>query len=195
MTHATILICHHKNRQPSRSEWRAIVKKMVESTIGSPVKLLFDDLGKPHLDNPKISISYSHTKDTLALAFVQGDIKIGLDIEKASRIDEIQQIQKFAFSQGEQYAITTDLVSNWCLKEAAVKMYGRGFRDYDPAEVVILTENSSFSANVQNHEITRGYFRIIKKGSLIMAVCSDQELSTHVKHWRESMVGRVKNDS
>lgn len=195
MTHVNILIYNHKKPQPSRSEWRAIVRKMVESTTGSPTKLLFDDLGKPYLDNPKISISYSHTKDTLALALVQGDIEIGLDIEKESRIDEIQQIQKFAFSQGEQYAIKTDLVSNWCLKEAAVKMSGRGFRDYDPAEVVILTENSSFSAKVQNHEITRGYFRIIKNGSLIMAVCSDQEFSTHVKYWWRSMAGRVKNDA
>lgn len=85
MTHVNILIYNHKKPQPSRCEWRTIVKNMIESVTRSPIKLLFDSLGKPYLDNPKISISYSHTKNTLALALVQDDVRIGLDIERASK--------------------------------------------------------------------------------------------------------------
>ena len=195
MTHVNILIYNHKKPQPSRSEWRTIVKNMIESVTRSPAKLLFDSLGKPHLDNPKISISYSHTKNTLALALVQDDVRIGLDIERASRMSEIQQIQKFAFSREEQYTTAADLVSNWCLKEAAVKMSGQGFYDYDPVEVAIFTENSSFSAKAQNHEITRGYFKVIKGGSLTMAICSDQKFSVCINYWQGPITEGAKDDA
>ena len=195
MTPITVFIHHQKGRRPSRSEWRVIVEEMIESATGSPANLLFDDLGRPYINHPNISISYAHTKDTVVLALVQNDAEIGLDAEDESRINEIQEIRESAFSHEERYPATADLVSNWCLKEAAVKMYGRGFHDHNPVEVVISTENSFFSARVQNNEIAKGHFEIIKKGSLIIAICSDRKFSPRVKYWNEPIGIGAKDDA
>ena len=195
MTPISVFIHHQKKRHPSRGEWRVLVKEMIESVTDSPVDLLFDGLGRPYIDHPNVSISYAHTKDAIALALAQGSVEIGLDVEDASRIDEIQEIRESAFSHKEQYPTTTDLVSNWCLKGAAVKMYGRGFHDHNPVEVVMSSKNSLFSARVRNKEIENGGFEVIKKESPIMAICSDRRFSLHIKYWDEPIEIGAKDDA
>ena len=125
----TILICQQVGQNMSRNEWRSIVGKMIESAIGQPVVLSFDEPGKPSINHPNTAISYSHTKDTLVLALTHNDVKIGIDAENESRVSDIEEVQDVAFSENELYPPETDLLSNWCLKEAAVKMHGRGFYD------------------------------------------------------------------
>lgn len=128
----TVLIHHQEQRSLSRDEWRGIVEKMIESIVNSPVTLSFDKPGRPYIDYPGAVISYSHTKDTLVLAFARSGIEVGIDAEIESRASDIKEIRDTAFSEEERYPPESDLISNWCLKEAAMKMTGRGFYDYDP---------------------------------------------------------------
>lgn len=181
----TVLVCQQIGKGTSRSEWRSIVRKMIESIVKSPVTLSFDELGKPSINHPDIAISYSHTKDTLVLALTHKNVEIGIDAEDESRISDIKEIKDTAFSENESYPLEAGLVSNWCLKEAVVKMHGRGFYDHSPREVTVSTSDQSFSARVFGKEIIRGYFEVIKKESLIMAICSNKEFSLTVKSWHE----------
>ena len=177
----------------SRNEWRSIVGKMIESAIGQPVVLSFDEPGKPSINHPNTAISYSHTKDTLVLALTHNDVKIGIDAENESRVSDIEEVQDVAFSENELYPPETDLLSNWCLKEAAVKMHGRGFYDHNPRDIVISTDGRSFNASVLGEEIARGYFETIKEGSLVMAICSNKEFSSTVEYWHEPNKEEIKN--
>lgn len=181
----TVLVYRHIRQGTSRSEWRSIVRKMIESIVKSPVTLSFDELGKPSINHPDIAISYSHTKDTLVLALTHNNVKIGIDAEDESRIGDVKEIKDTAFSENESYPLEAGLVSNWCLKEAVVKTHGRGFYNHSPREVTVSTSDQSFSARVFGKEIIRGYFEVIKEESLIMAICSNKEFSPTVKYWHE----------
>lgn len=181
----TVLVCQQIGKGTSRSEWRSIVRKMIESIVKSPVMLSFDELGKPSINHPDTTISYSHTKNTLVLSLTHNNVKIGIDAEDESRIGDVKEIKDTAFSENESYPLEAGLVSNWCLKEAVVKTHGRGFYDHNPGEIIISTNDQFFSARVSDVEITRGYFEVIKKESLIMAICSNKEFSPTVKYWHE----------
>lgn len=193
MIPVTILISRQKQHTPSRSEWRDIVNKMIKHSTDSSAELSFDDLGKPYIDHPDIAISYSHTKDTLIVAFAHSGANIGVDAENTSRMNDISELRDTAFSKEERYPAKSDLISNWCLKEAAVKMYGRGFHDYDPADIAISAENALFNARVHNREIIKGHFKIIHEEQLVVAICSDKKFSPHIKYWSEISGAGVKH--
>jgi phosphopantetheinyl transferase len=192
-TPVAVLVCQQIGKDTSRSEWRSIVVEMIESIVKSPVILSFDELGKPSINHPDTSISYSHTKGTLVLALTHNNVKIGIDAEDESRISDINEIKNTAFSENELYPLKSDLVSNWCLKEAAVKMCGRGFYDHNPGEITMSTSGQFFSACVFGKEIIRGYFEIIKEGPLVMAICSNKRFSPTIKYWKEPNKVEIRN--
>lgn len=189
----TILVYRQVGQNISRIEWRSTVVRMIESVVKSPVVLSFDEPGKPNIDYPDTAISYSHTKDTLVLALAHKNVEIGIDAENELRISDIKEVKDVAFSERESYPLEADPVSNWCLKEAAVKMHGRGFYDHNPGEIIMSTSGQSFSARVFDKEIIRGYFEVIKKGSLIMAICSNKEFSPIITYWYEPNKVEARN--
>lgn len=98
------------------------------------VELLFDEHGKPYVNNDNIFVSISHC-DTYAAAMVSRQCEVGIDIETTNR--DIRIIQHKFLSEEEFAAINPNMIKEslmvyWGAKEVIYKIYGKRkleFRD------------------------------------------------------------------
>ena len=163
----------------SRSACREIVEKLLTSYANSdqPLKLSFDSFGKPSVDSDFPSFSYSHSNTLLVLVISSKANAIGVDTEARSRLSEINSLSSLAFSQVELRCLTKqDMLAAWCVKEAAVKQLGKGFRDANPTEFTVQSQNKTYTLSLSGNEILRGYVysKFIKDD--LVVICSDREL-------------------
>lgn len=165
----------------SRERYRFIVSQLLKVYLGLNLMpdIKFDRCGKPYVDDKYgISFSYSHSSTCLALAIVSKINYVGIDTEPLERECEIEEIRRIAFSSEELRLKEVDsYVSRWCLKEAAVKMYGRGFLDADPHEFTCITQsNSTLKFAMRGEIIARGFYKIFYNNYDVISVCSTGKL-------------------
>jgi phosphopantetheinyl transferase len=177
----TIYIYRQTHKYISRKEYRRIVSLILKAYLGLKFRpdILFDKCGKPYVDDKYgIDFNYSHSSTCLALAIVSKINHVGIDTEPLDRECEIEEIRRIAFSSEELRLRQVDsYVSRWCLKEAAVKMYGRGFLDADPREFTCTTQsNSTLKLAMRGEIIARGFYKIFYNNYDAISVCSTGEL-------------------
>lgn len=98
------------------------VRHLLKALGYAPSDLSYDDYGKPHVaDSKYISISHSHN----FAAVVISDNPIGVDIEKER--PKIHRIASKFLDASERQATATDRyrTTQWCIKEAAFKAFGK----------------------------------------------------------------------
>lgn len=162
---------------PNREELRRQVEKGLSYFIDNDKlpQLQFDDYGKPYLlDNSNLVFSYAHSKTMLTLIVCASVFAVGIDTENINRLDEIIEISDQAFSKEELDTIKhKDMLFSWCLKEAAVKQLGKGFRDADPSAFTIMTEGDSYKLYLSGKALVNGYFKKKYVGDDLIVVSSN----------------------
>lgn len=120
--------------------------------------LLYDDNGKPHLQNNKF-ISISHSFDYCGV--IVSDVKVGLDIEKLR--SKILNISKKFVSESDRDLINDDSVENitkiWTIKEAVFKAFGHNKMDFKK-NIILKSVNKEFNRAtvlIFNNEISENY--------------------------------------
>jgi phosphopantetheinyl transferase len=158
-------------REQSRSAVTQIIKEYLSTD--SNVFLDFDSYGKPYIrDHEELMISYTHSKTLLVVALCRSMTGIGIDTENTSRLQDIRDMQKFAFSTSEISNLNdSELITLWCLKEAAVKRLGTGFRDAEPAEFTVKKSGKSYTLYLGNDEKQTGHFINMSFGEDAIVVC------------------------
>jgi 4'-phosphopantetheinyl transferase len=109
-----------KNQQRLK-QWLAI--RLLLSEFFEDVTIVYDDLGKPHLDNNWF-ISISHSNHFVAIA-INEKTNCGIDIEKIS--PKIERIKHKFLNHLDLKNVTSlsDLTTYWGAKEALYKFYGK----------------------------------------------------------------------
>lgn len=165
---------------PGREASRMLVECVLSDDLPAetPTRLSFDGYGRPFLDGVNdLSISYAHSPTSLVIA-LQHSVNssgIGVDTEPTSRLSDLVDMKDYAFSSAEKVLLTNDnqLVNAWCLKEAAVKRLGTGFRNFNPTELTILSNGKSYKLYSGNKKIHEGFFNDINLDGEIIVLCAD----------------------
>ena len=146
--------------QHRQNEWLT-VRALLYKIFNKPISIAYDKAGKPHIENEKINISISHSKNYVAI--LTSDMpSIGVDIETISprilrlqhRIMQKSEIpQKYdKFSLLEKQKFLTYL---WTIKEAAYKSLKFQDNINILTDIIISStypkENPNFFFTFQNH--------------------------------------------
>ena len=137
------------------SEW--LSARVLLATLGVKQKIIYNELGKPHLEGENANVSISHSGDFVATV-IHPERHPGIDIEITG--DRIHRVSHKFVNDMEKSWIsdshkTEQLYIIWGAKECAFKIYGLGAVDFrDNLEV----EPFEFT----NEGITRVHF---KKGN------------------------------
>ena len=173
---------------PSRDECRTIVEHILREYVSGnqSIKLLFDDYGKPFVENNnRLSLSYAHSRKYLVIAISPSGENIGIDTEPSDRLDEILELKDSAFSSAELAGlIGADYVNHWCIKEAAVKRLGKGFRIADPSHISIKTNDKSYKLYLDDTEMQNGYFVSVILGENSIVICANESINNFQLHSR-----------
>lgn len=115
----------HPKRKLTWLASRYLLKLLLNTT--EFVELLFDEHGKPYVNNENIFVSISHC-DTFAAAMISRQCEVGIDIESTNR--DIRIIQHKFLSPEELQSIGNERVKEklmvyWGAKEVIYKMYGK----------------------------------------------------------------------
>lgn len=161
---------------PSREQCRQIVCKMLELELDCGfIELKYDISGRPSIRNSEKFISYSHSSSLLVLALANNPV--GVDTESCDRKSELFSLRNIAFSDNENVKME-DVLLVWCLKEAALKMIGKGFLDSDPNELsvsILADDNDEFVlSNNYSQIIAAGNYNSITYNGNIVVVCSGE---------------------
>src|SRR5205823_6644372 len=122
-----------------------------QQAVGLQTSIIYDEHGKPHLENSTTKISVSHTKEFVALLISETN-DAGIDIEKIHhRIEKIapkflseeEKTRTPSWHQLRYYHII------WGAKEVLFKIHGRGellFKEHLFTEPFTIEEKGSFYA-------------------------------------------------
>ena len=159
----------------SREYCRKLVVKTARENFKNPtIKLLHNQYGAPFLKNCKTYISYSTNESALLIAF--SDQPIGIDLEPDNRQKELESLTNLAFSDRETANHMTDL-SQWCLKEASLKLAGTGFRFAEPNLYTLHRNQPEFLLESSRDHVISGYYRLLKDSGYTIAICQNYKIA------------------
>jgi len=118
-------------RNPARlAQWLAV--RVLFSELGVKQRIVYDELGKPHLEGEGKYVSISHSSDYVAI-IVHSRCKVGIDIEISG--DRIHRVSHKFVNDFEKRWLskeheTEQLYILWGAKECAFKIFGLGSVDF-----------------------------------------------------------------
>jgi len=119
----TILNNFSNNKR--KIEWLC-TRLLLKELTNSDLKIIYNEEGKPYLDNNFYNISISHSKSLVSIILSKNS-KVGIDIEEIS--DKIERVINKFLSKTEQNTIVKDnlrlfhLYLCWSAKEALYKVF------------------------------------------------------------------------
>ena len=127
----------HLKTEKRRREWTAS-KLLAERVCGADKRVVYDEYGKPLLQDGSFFISISHTADYVAF-IASRSRKVGVDIEKIG--DRALGLKERFMSVGELQNLDAenalcDVLMHWCAKETAFKMNDERAVVYDDYRVL-----------------------------------------------------------
>lgn len=154
-----------------RLEWlasRHLVHLMVsDEPEWDRIPLLKDEFGKPHLNDHELHVSFSHSKEFVAV--ILGKMSVGIDIQRfVPRISAIAH----KYMREEEFASLADetrlehLHYYWGAKEALYKCYGRKeleFKGHILIEPFKYTEKGNTSGIVHKDAFHQKYELTLEK--------------------------------
>ncbi len=116
------------------------VRLLLNDFIGKPVKIVYDETGKPFAENEDFTISISHCSSYVALMIDYEKHNSGVDIELSNRNVE-RVIRKFLSVNEQEYMMQSQnpkltMLLAWSAKEAMYKILGN--KAYDFAETLSI---------------------------------------------------------
>lgn len=133
---------------------------------GSDFKIKKDEMGKPYgeTEDRHIYLSISHSADYIICGLSE-ERDLGIDLEPADRKVHEGLKNRIFHPQEEEQIRSMDLIRVWTIKEALVKLYGRGLRTNLNDLLLRKVNESEFSAIFNDDKSSR--------------ICSFQ----HNEHW------------
>ena len=121
-----------KNKQ-RRLQWlvsRILINKLLNVT--EKIVVVYDEYGKPHLQNSEYKISISHSRNYVAI-ILSKKYNIAIDIEILE--SRIEKISKKFLNQSELEYLNSEykieqMYIIWCAKESLYKLYSIGGLDF-----------------------------------------------------------------
>lgn len=145
-----------------RLEWLAVRQLLKIILVDTPFEVIYDEFGKPKLDDSSQHISISHSREYVAVIASKEKI-VGIDIEKTEpRIHSIAH--KFINEQellflGDEPS-TDQLILIWCMKETLFKLYGKGEVDFRKnlfVEEFKLNNQGTAQASIVKDDYTKSF--------------------------------------
>jgi len=111
------------NSDVRKKEWLT-VRVLLKEMLGEEKKILYTSTGKPYLADNSYQISFSHTKNFVAVA-LHSEMKIGIDIEQIS--PRIHKIRSRFMNEKEEVNLNKEheevhLLLHWSAKESMFKI-------------------------------------------------------------------------
>lgn len=162
----------------SKNSCRKIVEKTAQTELtNNKIRLNHDGNGKPYLVYDERHVSYSHTDDSLFIAFSESPI--GVDFERKGRSRELENMREYAFSGKDSVPDDINLLELWCLKEASLKKKGIGFLFANPNEYTLTADRQNYELRNGDEIIDEGFYKIIKKDQYVFAICSMTDITNY----------------
>lgn len=173
----------HPKRKLTWLASRYLLKLLLNTT--EFVELLFDEHGKPYVNNENIFVSISHC-DTYAAAMISRQCEVGIDIESTDR--DIRIIQHKFLSQAEldnigNERVKENLMVYWGAKEVIYKMYGKRkleFKDDMYIKPFALTQRGDIDGVlIKNGKVADYLLHYTFTDSFILVVGVEKEIKVN----------------
>lgn len=157
-----------KNRKSEFINTRHLLKELAVKFgyLDSDFKIKKDEMGKPYgeTDNGHIYLSISHSSDYIICGLSEKR-DLGIDLEPAERKVHHRLKSRIFHPEENNQIRSLELIRVWTIKEALVKLHGRGLRTNLNDLLLRKVNESEFSAIFNNDKSAR--------------ICSFQ----HNEHW------------
>jgi 4'-phosphopantetheinyl transferase len=137
-------------RNPKRlAEWLAV--RLLFAELGIRQRIVYDDMGKPHLEGEGKYVSISHSANFVGVIYHTLN-RVGVDIERTG--DRIHRVShKFVSDKENAWLTEPDKTSQlyiiWGAKECAYKIFGSGSIDFrDHLEVMPFRIDSAGTTRI-----------------------------------------------
>ncbi len=153
---ANSFINHHDKARFVQT--RIALKQLIANHLQQDEKTInfdYNKFGKPFLTDNPLYCNVSHSHDT-ALITIAKNYHVGIDIEVASKVDNLQsELKNLVYAQNDDMQ-QLSFAQTWVIKEAIVKAIGTGLQtamtdfavQYDDNQLRIIGDGQQF-ANVQ----------------------------------------------
>ena len=164
-----------------KKEWLCtrIMLQQADMNLVSNTAIIYDDFGKPHLQNSSLKISVSHSKEFVALMIAETS-HAGLDIEKLHPKIE-RTAQKFlSETEKERIPPANHLQyyhTLWGAKEVLYKIYGKGglfFKEHLLTEPFTLQQKGILQAGIRKddfHQLFNIHYEFVS--DFVLTYCYD----------------------
>lgn len=133
------------------------LRNITDCSIMFPeIRILNTTKGAPYISDlpgQAVSISHSHNNAVAALITTTG-YRLGIDIEKVSNVNS-ETFMRLAFSENERKILgnadNRKIVSKWSIKEAVLKLIGKGF--HHPLKSAEIFDSSVFIDGTRHDSI------------------------------------------
>lgn len=175
-------VYYQRTTKPPAGDYSGVVHSILEryhKEANLKVKEIVikrDGFKRPYLPNGAIDFNYSHTKSAIVLVATEGPLRsVGIDMEPLERALDVTSVLDTAFTPNELTNAMPPL-QRWTLKEAALKMYGTGFRLADPKDYEVITEDHRFRLYDKGRLILMGWFKTLLHDGHVVTICSQNDI-------------------
>ncbi len=154
---------------------REFLLKILEQYCGvtEPV-LVYNQRGKPYLQDNRVYFSLSHSQTLTAVAV--SDKKVGLDVEKVKKDNHAHVLSRLSDAEKQEILTDKDFFKNWTAKESYIKYRGETLAAlYYKLTFIkgkLFLKDQPVAVNLQNGEL--------KNGEYIYSVCSETEENAQI---------------
>ena len=144
-----------------KKEWlvsRILVEQLTEE---KDIRIIYDQDGKPFLENSKKFVSLSHSNNLLAVILAEEET--GIDIElikpKVLRIKE-KFMNESELKSLQKENIEEQITAYWCAKEALYKLYGKkklAFKEHLLIEPFQYSEKGVIKGWIKNASMNKSF--------------------------------------
>jgi 4'-phosphopantetheinyl transferase len=145
-----------------KMEWLGI-RLLLQEITGQKTKIVYDEHGKPCLEDQPYQISISHSREMVAL-IISHEHKVGIDIEEISekilkikhKFLNYKELKALRFGRDHVY----HAYLHWSAKEALYKIYGQKNLDFNGhmfIEPFFPKEEGSFNGYIETENFRQDY--------------------------------------
>ncbi|MCD7977425.1 MAG: 4'-phosphopantetheinyl transferase superfamily protein [Tannerellaceae bacterium] len=172
-----------KAAEKRKKEWLAC-RVLLRELAGEELKVDYQANGAPYVPGSTLQISFSHTKDYVAV--ILSDVPVAIDIEYTG--DRIRKIRSKFMNPEEEAALdplheTTHLLLHWCAKETLFKLIRQeevDFRKHLHIQPFPYHTSGSFIAEeTRTPEQINYSLMFIVTPAFVLTYCEDSDLNDH----------------
>lgn len=171
----------HPKRQLTWLASRYLLKQLLDTDVF--VELLFDEHGKPYVNNFDIFVSLSHSNKHAA-AIVSKRYEVGIDVEEPHRnlsIIKNKFLSKIELQNIGDTQVQEQMLIYWSVKEVIYKIYGKRkleFKDDMYVKPFLLKERGDIDGMLLKNGLVADYhMHYLLNSDFLLVVGAEKEVS------------------